>query len=446
MSTTLTSLPTEILLQSINILTPDPDLPVIGYNAAWLNPISFDIHQMRPKSLIPTHSRVFVDEKGPSLTDIANLQQTCRQLYTLCTPIIRHDLNLLDETASHDRFALEQASNYWRHIGTIRFLLDHRSTSKGYDNHNHTHVKIITDILTLCTNATSVGIYYHRSDPSSILSRETSDLGGRLFDIITGKGRSPLKSLGIYCIPLMLSSDYADPIPNTTIMPFLDRIISCPDALQSLQHFDIVERLLPRSPFPTLPQLNSLTLYRSWSNPTHDIWTIKQLCSWIMGSKLIRLQLINCAFDPSAILECVQICPSLQHLMVSGCGEISEGTSPSRSPGWSKRPEALCMRRKPLQSLFIEHMDRCGISALGVIPTLHVAFTSSIAEEIEEVFKQDNEVFPHLQKLSVEEWMRVERDSGDVCSYFYMESLDRLSDERNFFIDYDACWRVNEIE
>ncbi|PVF90785.1 hypothetical protein CPB86DRAFT_821109 [Serendipita vermifera] len=298
------------------------------------------------------------------------------------------------------------------------------------------------DILTLCSHVTSVGIYYHGSDPGSALDWEHPDIGGRLFDILTRKDRMPLKSLGIYCIPLLQNSYYADPVPNPRIMPFLDRIISCPDALESLEHFDIVERLLPPSPFPPLPLLTSLTLFRSWSHYRRDTWTFKQLCDWIAGSKLTRIQLINCTFHAGDIPECVRICQSLQHLMVSGCGDYDDVPSLPRPPGWSKHPDALCVRRRPLETLFIEHVEHWETIALGVIPALHVTITSALFTVTGEIFDQDEEIFPHLQKLSME---RPDASSDDDELNMSMEALNRLSRGRGFIVEYDACWCVNHL-
>jgi hypothetical protein len=72
MSTTLTSLPNEILLQIINILTPESTWPIIGHGAAWIAPFP-SLERNRKK--VPTHSGVTVENKGIKLTDVAKLQQ-----------------------------------------------------------------------------------------------------------------------------------------------------------------------------------------------------------------------------------------------------------------------------------------------------------------------------------------------------------------------------------
>jgi hypothetical protein len=71
MSTTLTSLPNEILLQIIGILTPESTWPIIGHGAAWVAPFP----SLERNRKVPTHSGVTVDNKGVKITDIAKLQQ-----------------------------------------------------------------------------------------------------------------------------------------------------------------------------------------------------------------------------------------------------------------------------------------------------------------------------------------------------------------------------------
>jgi hypothetical protein len=237
-----------------------------------------------------------------------------------------------------------------------------------------------------------------------------------------------------------------DPNLDKNIMQLLDQIVAHPDALRFLEHFDFVEGLVPSPSFPILPLLTSLTLFPNWSHPEDDYEAIERLSYRIAGSKLIRLQLINYHLHPSDIVKCVQTCPSLQYLLVSTCGDWDDSPSPLRPPpqpfGWSSQLNALCMQRKPLKSLCIEHVECWEILTFGVIPTLYLHITSAYREDVEEAFCQDEDIFPHLQKLSLEEKMESRTTCGEQDSNRSMDGLDRISKRRNFIVEYDASYLV----
>jgi hypothetical protein len=69
------SLPAEILLVILQLLTPDSLLPAVGSDADWaIRPITFV--ERSHLSRFPTHARVTIkDQRSGFLTDIANLQQ-----------------------------------------------------------------------------------------------------------------------------------------------------------------------------------------------------------------------------------------------------------------------------------------------------------------------------------------------------------------------------------
>jgi hypothetical protein len=347
------------------------------------------------------------------------------------------------DSISHDQFAREQASKYRQHIRTIRFLLDHKPASGKFDNYKSIHEDIIIDVLCLCTRATSVGIYYHGPNLVPTSYRATPEFSGRLFKTLTRDDREHLTSFGTYCISLQELSSWAESDPDKNIMLLFDQIIAHPDVMQPLKHFEVVERLLPPAPFPTLPLLTSLTLFHSWSNPADDTWTIQRLPQWVSASTITRLQLINYGLHAGKIAECVRTCPSLQYMVVSACGDYRDVPSPHRSPGWSSQSDALCMQRNPLRSLLIECTLISWVTmALGVIPTMHLSITSTNIRDLEEAFWLDGEVFPHLQILSLDERMQRGVTSGEQGSSTSMDVLDGLSKRRSFIIKYDASYLV----
>jgi hypothetical protein len=347
------------------------------------------------------------------------------------------------DSISHDQFAREQASKYRQHIRTIRFLLDHKRVSGKLDNYNSIHEDIIIDIICLCTQATSIGIYYHGPNLVPTPYRATPKFSGRLFETLTRKDREPLTSFGTYCISLWNPGSCTDPNADKNIMLLFDRIIEHPDAMQSLEHFEFIDRLLPPVPFPTLPLLTSLTLFHTWTNPADDIWTIQRLPEWVSASTITRLQLIKYSLHAEKIAECVRTCPSLQYLVVSACGDYRDLPTLRRSPGWSSQSDALCMQRNPLRSLLIEcTLISWVIMALGVIPTMHLSITSTSIRELEEAFWLDGENFPHLQILSLDRRMQRGVTGGEQGSSTSTNVLDGLSKRRNFIIKYDASYLV----
>ncbi|PVG03882.1 hypothetical protein CPB86DRAFT_309049 [Serendipita vermifera] len=439
---TFESLPTEILLTIIELLAPDKELPVVGYNAVWVNPAP----PLKQGDKVPTHSGVMTaDSQGSSPTDLASLQLTNQRLHALCTPFLRRDLNLLTQSIAHDKFALEQASKYFRHIRTLRVFLDHRYPSGASDDYQSVHEKCVEDIFLLCTQVDSISIYYHSIHHIPVQCRPTCDFAERLFDIMTKEGHAPIKSLGIYCIPLLQDSGFPD--PAVSIERFLSRILSSPYVVRSLEHFDVVAHHLSTSPFPPLPLLKSFSLYRSWASGFEKFWTTQQLSHWIQQSSLVRLHLINCTrFHASDIPNCVAICPSLQHVVISACGRKYPVQLPSRTPGWSKEANVPSNKRSPLLSFHIEYVEHSDIVAFGSIPTLYLSIASVYEGHVERAFLDDGELFPRLQKLSLENKpSRKYRNHSEQSSNQHTQSLEDLCKERGIDLARNSRWLVNKL-
>ncbi|PVG03883.1 hypothetical protein CPB86DRAFT_309050 [Serendipita vermifera] len=129
---------------------------------------------------------------------------TNRQLHALCTPLLRQDLNILNENLDHGKFALEQASKYSQHIRTIRFFLKARLSVNPEER--FIHEKCILDIVSLCTQVTSMYIYDSGRGISFKAGPQTLDFSEQILNILLTEGRTPLKSLGIYSVGLLRSA------------------------------------------------------------------------------------------------------------------------------------------------------------------------------------------------------------------------------------------------
>jgi hypothetical protein len=69
--TNFESLPNEILLILIELFCPDSALPVVGYNAVWVN----STPSFTDEDKVPTHSGVTIRDQGFFLTELTCLQQ-----------------------------------------------------------------------------------------------------------------------------------------------------------------------------------------------------------------------------------------------------------------------------------------------------------------------------------------------------------------------------------
>ncbi|PVG03884.1 hypothetical protein CPB86DRAFT_821923 [Serendipita vermifera] len=409
MAMILTSLPTEVLLKIIGILTPEPTLPTIGCDAAWVDLLS----SFGKNARLLTHSGMTVDNKGLILTDVANLQRTSRRLHALCTPILHQDLNLLVEDVNNDEFALRQALKHSQHIRTIRFLLDHRFEVQAAKDGRPVHERCVINVLSICTHVTSISVYYHYPRHIAPQCRPSKNFRQQFFEVLSRKGRVQLKSLGFYSMQLLQNRNYIGSISDNVTW-FMDQITSIPDVTCSLEHFDIVGEYFPPTLFTQLPLVKSISLRRSSSGSMTGVWT------------------------PEKIVDQVD-------LMISRCNiYYHEGSSsPSRRPGWSLGEDALHWTRQPLKCLHIEHVPRESFMSLGIIPSLHLVIGRGYDDYVEKSFIDDEELFPHLEKLSLESRLKKADESGQKESQIKMSSaLKVILKKRGIHLEYNAVPRV----
>jgi hypothetical protein len=220
----------------------------------------------------------------------------------------------------------------------------------------------------------------------------------------------------------------------------MDMLISVSDVTRSLEHFDIVGELFPQKTFTRLPSIKSFSLRRSSLGATTEFWTPEKIVDQVVGSNLTRLQIAKYAIEVNTIPNCFLACPLLQDLILSICRiYYQDGSSPSsRTPGWSRAEEALHWARKPLQTIHIEYMPRPSFMALGIIPTLHLAIGRAYEDYVEKSFSEDEELFPHLQALSLEP--RLKKPDEDFSEQSQAEGS--VFKKRGISVKYDATCHV----
>ncbi|PVG03881.1 hypothetical protein CPB86DRAFT_821922 [Serendipita vermifera] len=430
MSASFALLPTEVLLTILDILTQQITGPVTGYDAAWVNPLK--IKWSNNPFEIPV-----INEQDPRHLDISNLQQVNRRLHELCTPFVYQELSLMKRGSSHEKLITERLPNYAQYIRTIRFYLYHMSTPDEPESHP-SHETYISEILSLCTQATSISIYYHPFNAVKVPKDRSFEFCGKIFDIITRADRAPLKSFGLYCPRLLTSGSYTS--EDDHIELFLDQLNSSSYLQNHLQNLDLVIQHLPSYKKTTFPSLTSVSFRHSWHSMSMANWSMYQISEWAGQTKLVRLQFINCtnvyAWD---IQECVRACPSLQHLLVSACGGAYEETGPPpRTPGWSKEHGALNKHHAPLLSFHIEHMSGTEIIALGVIPTSHLTIGSVYGADFATSVDNDPELFPGLKNLSLPNTNDQFRERDKQKFENQIDSVEKFCEKRGVSLDYEA--------
>ncbi|PVG03880.1 hypothetical protein CPB86DRAFT_821921 [Serendipita vermifera] len=435
MSASFALLPTEILLTVLEILAQQWTGPVVGYDAAWINPLGVQW------SNDPFEKAV--NEQVSRHTDILNLQKVNRRLHELCTPFVYQELSLMGEDLSHEKLIAERIPKYAQYIRTIRFYLYHGLPSEELEDYHQLHEKYILEILSMCAQATSIGIYFHHAGSVILPENMTSRFCGKIFDIITQEDRAPLKSFGLYSMRLIASGAYDS--SDDHIQPLLEQLNSSSYLQQHLKNLDLVIQHLPRYQKTAFPLLASLSFRHSWhSIPTLN-WSMHQISEWVGQTKLIRLQLINCTNTYARdIQECVRACPSLQYLMVSACGAYNDVAPPPRTPGWTKEHDALNKHRAPLLSLHIEHTNDWEIIALGVIPTLHLNVGSVYGVDLATSVETDPEIFPGLKRLSLPNTNDQFLEYDEHKREEQIDLVEKFCEKRGVTLDYQAEWFAND--
>jgi hypothetical protein len=124
---------------------------------------------------------------------------------------------------------------------------------------------------------------------------------------------------------------------------------------------------------------------------------------WAVYSNLMSLKLIGCVnVCPIHVPELVHHFDSLEHLIVSECHDNNGRVIDHRTQGWSTLSDRWWNQRKPLTFMQIEHLSDWEVLAMGTIPTTELTSVRLRFTRTFPIFKQDEEIFPHLKVLCLE--------------------------------------------
>lgn len=258
--------------------------------------------------------------------------------------------------------------HYAQHIRTLRLCVDPAITT-GYHNGLAGYQRLLANLLELCLNLASLGLYYRKA---------ASSWGAVSNAAIVLLERGKLRSLGIYSITVTTKRsgnwdwNYVDP---NAAAEFLASVALNSRSTASVQGLDIAMETMPmklynllRSKFNHLRRLHIRRGLRLWAFEDRElgrIWEPTQVDKWYGYGNLTALSLVDCSsvYAPH-IPELVSLFKSLKYLTISTCGAPSDAFPSSRKEGWQAFPDALWKSRQPLERFHVEHMLDWEILAL----------------------------------------------------------------------------------
>jgi hypothetical protein len=313
------------------------------------------------------------------------LSRVNRLFNETCTPFLYEELNLFDLRNEIDQ---EVITRYGKHVKILRVGLI-----------INTSEVVLTNILSLCNNIHSIGLYYRKAPEQKGLDAQ-SPLLAEILSAIRDRG---LRSIGFYS-PM---SYHVARAKNESSDQRLLYEIAQSDQAKLIKRLDVYFGGTPPETYPPLRTrftgLEALSIRGSLNTSNGPIWSEeKKEPFWGPYSNLISLQLVNCHnIFPPHIAELIRHFPSLEHFLISACGH-GPTTRPARGKGWSAQQDGWWNRRKPLKLMHIEHMLPWEMLVMGTIPALEIVAVGLYSGDLAEAFMGDHEIFPHLRLLRAE--------------------------------------------
>jgi hypothetical protein len=315
-----------------------------------------------------------------------------KQFEELCTPLLYQELNFLSSGITSQSIHYFVAANYGQHVRTLRILINGIARQVPEES--------IVRILGYCPSITSLGLYFN-----SIHSPTDFKLSSIIPDtVIKMIKEGKLDGIGFYSSKVVQDNLVYKDVPFAR--PLFDEIARSESATL-LKRLDIA---LPRVPATTrelicskFTSLQSLTVRKALRHLDGSIWSGGCCTIWASYGNLTSLQLIGCtSVYPPDVPELVQHFTSLQHLLVSACGDPSDVEPPPRPEGWSFMRTGWWHHRRPLKCLHLEHMIQWEILAMGTIPVEELIAVSLVATHLSSSFSVDPEIYPRLRVLRAE--------------------------------------------
>jgi hypothetical protein len=347
-----------------------------------------------------------------------------------CLPHLFRTVNLIERDPEPSLLVPIQ---YGQHIRSLRILIDpfiqvtstmdeQWEISRKQDEYHYA----VARLLRASPNLESIALYYRSSEAEMpIIAQE----------IALQMKRGVIHSLGIYSV-LVIQQDIGDwAWNNMSAHPATElftEFMANPALTTSLTGLDIAITSMSQGVYDFVrthfQSLETLTLRRGLRVHLGRLWDPDQRDKWQPKPNLTRLHLIDClsAYAPH-IPELVRHFDSLKYLTVSTCGSWEDEYPPMRPRGWHTRRDALCAVRKPLELFHIEHMTTWEIAALGVIPAKRVILSNMARGDFMRAIRDDTELFPCLETLSVVPAVNGTPPGGDPGVAFREDYEDKLT-------------------
>jgi hypothetical protein len=257
----------------------------------------------------------------------------------------------------------------------------------------------LIEILSLCINLHSIGLYYRPYGEEQGLGTRTP-FGQQILSAIQDR---TLRSIGFY-------SPQSYNAPRAEMKNYDQHLlyeIAVSDQAKLIKRLDVYfggtnneQFALIRTRFTGLEALTIRTSFQRDNGPIWNEGTKEPF--WGPYSNLTNLQLIGCFnIYPPHIPKLICHFPSLEYFLISACGHGLSGPH-GRKQGWSSQPDGWWNRRKPLKLIHLERMVSWEMLVMGTIPALEVRAVSLEVGDLACIFMEDHEIFPHLQLLRAE--------------------------------------------
>lgn len=291
-------------------------------------------------------------------------------------------------------------STYGKSIRSIRIHIGNGQNGFYIDQWSFI-MGVMAVILSKCTNATEVAVYYKDGKEGDF-----GELGNQIIRMVEAK---QVVAFGLFSTTIMRRS-YGSSVDRSlrdtdAPMRMLEQLLHSQKACQALRRLDLVMEDISTILFDLVrsrcTSLQSLTVRRGLRRRLPGIFSSQHV--WAPNDNLASLKFMACnsAYAPHIPLI-VQHFKNLKELVWATCGHHHDVITPLPLAGWKKDPAFQpLIRRKPLDHLVLEHALEWEIGVLGVIPAETVTVANIDELRLVRSMRRRVEMFPGLKLLKV---------------------------------------------
>ncbi|KIM29991.1 hypothetical protein M408DRAFT_99847 [Serendipita vermifera MAFF 305830] len=425
-------------------------------DAAWVEPyyhFDFDDEVEHEWRIIesPSYDNLISDHTGKNcFSPLKVLRLVSHQYNAICTPLLYQelDLDILHRHTYEDLKTILQliASTYGKYVRSVRIHIGKGHITSYTDYQWSSITGIMAAILSKCTNATTVAIYYRDG--------KEGDFGKLGNEIVRLVEANQVVAFGLFSMTIMrrpYSGNGEQKLQDTDApMRMLEQLLGSETACQALQRLDLVMENISPPLFNLISSectsLQSLTVRRSLRNRDRVIFISGQV--WAPNDNLTSLKLMSCTPTyPPHILLLVQHFEGLKELVWANCG-YQEKVALLPQFDWSKQPAFQpLIRERPLENLVLEHALEWDLVILGTIPAETVTVASLDELRLVRSMRRCAQMFPGVKVLRV---LPKDLENQETPSTGEpLPTLDLLCAERKVILRRDAevmhrCYCGNE--